>query len=207
MRAENSPSGRRGSFIEEARRAQIIAAAAQTVAEVGYANASLARIAERADISKSVISYHFDGKDELLTLLVTQFFESAWTHMRSRMDAEATAAGKVRAWVSSELEYYAKHRTDFLAAVDVFVNHRAPDGSRPFDQAAKEEVAALSEVLAAGQRTGEFRAFDPPEVATIIIRCVEGVLSSWVVNEGEDLTAQSAALLEFIDHAIRRQER
>ena len=87
MQTENSTDGRRRSFIEEARRAQIAAAAAETVAEYGYANASLARIAERADVSKSVISYHFDGKDELLTQMVTRFFQETWEHMERRIEA------------------------------------------------------------------------------------------------------------------------
>ena len=40
--------------------------AIEVLAELGYAQTSFARIAERAGISKSVISYHFAGKDELL---------------------------------------------------------------------------------------------------------------------------------------------
>jgi TetR/AcrR family transcriptional regulator, fatty acid metabolism regulator protein len=42
------------SFVSNARRAQIVEAAIETVAEVGYANASLARIAVRPGISKGV---------------------------------------------------------------------------------------------------------------------------------------------------------
>ncbi|MFD6455458.1 TetR family transcriptional regulator, partial [Nocardia sp. NPDC060220] len=52
MRPENKPDGQHRSFIEEARRRQIIAATVEVVSELGYANASLARIAERAGISK-----------------------------------------------------------------------------------------------------------------------------------------------------------
>ena len=55
MRPKDGAGGR-VSFIQAARRRQIIAAAIETA--VGYGQASLARIAEHADISKSVISYH-----------------------------------------------------------------------------------------------------------------------------------------------------
>ena len=50
------------SFIEKARRTQIIECAIETIAEVGYAQASLGQIAKRAQISKGVISYHFANK-------------------------------------------------------------------------------------------------------------------------------------------------
>jgi AcrR family transcriptional regulator len=208
MRPNNSPDGRqRPSFIEEARRAQIIAAAAETVAAVGYANASLARIAEQAGISKSVISYHFSGKDELMTLVATQFFEKTWEHMAPHIEAATTSAGKLQAWVGSQLDYFGRHRSAFLAMTDIVVGHRAPDGSRPFADAEHEELAALAGILEQGQRDGEFRDFDPWSVATIIVRCTEGVLASWALDEQVDLEAQTAALLEFIDHAIRQDER
>src|SRR6202453_4771003 len=46
------------TFIETARRAQIVAAAIDTIAELGYAQASFARIADRVGISRGLISYH-----------------------------------------------------------------------------------------------------------------------------------------------------
>ncbi|HLR95633.1 MAG TPA: TetR/AcrR family transcriptional regulator [Jiangellaceae bacterium] len=204
MRPERRPNGRDRSFTEEARRAQIVTAAAQAVAKWGYANASLSRIADQAGTSKSVISYHFTGKDELLTLMVTQFFEQTWQYMEGRIEAATTSAGKVQAWVRSQLEYFAQHRTAFLAMSDIVVSHRADDGSRPFADAEDEEVDALAETLAEGQRAGEFRDFDPRSVATILIRCTEGVLGSWAMDEDVDLDAQTTVLVDFIDHAIRR---
>lgn len=204
MRSETDPDGRtRYTFIEAARRSQIVEAAAETVADVGYANVSLSRIAERAGISKSVISYHFSGKDEVLTQVANRFFEQTWEYMASRIEAETTPTGKVRAWIGSQLEYFNGHRAGFLAMVEIVMNHRAPDGSRVFADAEHEEVAELARILRTGQRHGEFRDFDPRRVATIVIRCTEGVLSSWAIDDSIDLDAQSAVLLDFIDHAIR----
>src|SRR5690625_1596343 len=201
MRPERRPNGRDRSFTEEARRAQIVTAAAQAVAKWGYANASLSRIADQAGTSKSVISYHFSGKDELLTLMVTQFFEQTGQYMEARIEAATTSGAKVQAWVGSQFEYFAQHRTAFLAMSDTVASHRAADGSRPFVDAEEEEVDALADILAAGQRAGEFREFDPRSVATIVIRCTEGVLGSWAMDDSVDLEAQTTELLDFIDHA------
>ena len=57
MRAK-APDGRR-TFTDLARRAQIAQCAAEAIAEVGYADASMAEIARRAGVAKSVVSYHF----------------------------------------------------------------------------------------------------------------------------------------------------
>ena len=45
-RIDDPPTPRRPSFIERARRAQIVHAAIETIAEVGYAHATFARIAD-----------------------------------------------------------------------------------------------------------------------------------------------------------------
>lgn len=205
MRPENRPGGReRPTFIEQARRAQILAAASRTVADVGYAHASLARIAAEAGVSKSVISYHFAGKDELLVRLVTEFFEATWDHMAGQLSAQPTAMGKIRAWIRGQLDYFGQHRTRFLAMAEIVAHHRAPDGSRPFAGDEAEELDALTEILEEGQRGGEFRDFDARSVAAIVIQCTEGVLGRWALDDGVDLEKQAADLVDFIDHAIRR---
>jgi AcrR family transcriptional regulator len=73
-----------------ARRAQIIAVAVDTIAELGYGQASLARIAERAGTSKGVICYHFAGKDELVRDLVADVVTMAEAYLRPLVSAETT---------------------------------------------------------------------------------------------------------------------
>ena len=144
MESGTRTNGRSGSFIEAARRAQIVDAATLVVAEVGYANTSLARIAERAGVSKSVISYHFDGKQDLLAQVAGAFFEHAWEHMAPRIEAATTATERIAAWITAECEYFAAHRSQFLAMTEVVMNHRTSDGSRPFAVDEAEEVEAIS---------------------------------------------------------------
>lgn len=64
----------------------------------------------------------------------------------------------------------------------------------------------MVEILRAGQRDGEFREFDPLAIATIVIRCTEGRLGSWALDDSTDLEVQTDALLDFIDHAIRQDD-
>lgn len=208
MQTENRPLGRkRSSFIEQARREQVIKAAAETVAQFGYVNTSLARIAEQAGISKSVISYHFEGKGELMVLVAEQFIEATAEHMFAGVEAEPTVSGQVSAWISGQVEYYAAHRAGFLAMSDIIVNHRSADGSSPFAGPLNEEVEELTKVLRRGQEEGEFREFDAKGTAGIILRSAEGLISSWAMDESVDLTSQLDTLLDFIHHAIRREDR
>ncbi|HEX5408105.1 MAG TPA: helix-turn-helix domain-containing protein, partial [Pseudonocardiaceae bacterium] len=69
MRSNNEPSGR--TFADEARRKQLVECAIEVIAEQGFAQASLARIAQRAGVAKSVVLYHFANKDELVEQVLT----------------------------------------------------------------------------------------------------------------------------------------
>ncbi|HIY86946.1 MAG TPA: TetR/AcrR family transcriptional regulator [Candidatus Yaniella excrementavium] len=203
MQSETDPKDQRPiSFIEQARRDQIIAAAAETVAAVGYAHASLARIATTAGISKGVVTYHFRSKDEILRLVVTRFFDQAWAYMEPRITAEATAVEQIKMWIRTELEYFGSHRTEFLAMSDIVANHRDAEGDHAFANEFEEEVSGLTDLLLQGQHDGQLRDFDVVSVANIILRCLEGVLTSWALDSSVNLDDQIPVLLDFIDHAI-----
>ncbi|MFI2610947.1 TetR/AcrR family transcriptional regulator [Kitasatospora sp. NPDC018619] len=101
-----SPSGR--SFVTDARRAQIIAAAIETVAELGYARASFAQIAKRARISSvRLISYHFDDKEDLFQSVVDTVQDEARAFMQPRIRAHtepaAMLAASIEPWGSRTL--------------------------------------------------------------------------------------------------------
>jgi TetR/AcrR family transcriptional regulator, fatty acid metabolism regulator protein len=179
MWSEASPAGQQPgkTFTETARRAQIIAAAIDTIAELGYGQASLARIAETAGTSKGVIIYHFGGKDELIRELVAELVARGVAYMSPRIDAEPTGAGKLRAYIESNLAFMRENRNHVVAIVEIVLNARAADGSRLYDLAVQDEgVAALQQLLAYFQGTGEFRpGFDPHVVAMAIRAAINAV--------------------------------
>src|SRR5215469_15897895 len=190
MRSKTDPSGQQSgrTFTEIARRAQIMAAAIDTIAELGYGQASLARIAEAADTSKGVIIYHFGGKDELIKELVADLVARAGTYMRPRIEAEQTGAGMLRALIESNLAFMAENRNHVVATVEIALNARAADGSRLYDSAYHEmSVAAVRELLAHFQGTGEFLdTFDPLVMAGAVRAAIDGVASLLARDPGFD---------------------
>jgi AcrR family transcriptional regulator len=206
MRPDDSPSGRkRNPIIEEARRAQIIAATIETLATAGYAQASLAQIAQNADISKSVISYHFSGKDDLLAQVVTQINEDTWAFIEPRLAAETSAAGKLQAYIEANLQYMKTHRASLLAVITVVGNLRADDGSLRIAPSTDESVITLlTGILENGLRDGEFRDLDPRVIAVTVGQALVGVLGEWAMSPDVDLDAYAAELVALFDHATRK---
>jgi len=210
MWSETSPTGQKTgrTFTETARRAQIIKAAIDTIAELGYGQASLARIAETADTSKGVIIYHFGGKDELIRELVAEVVARGVAYMEPRIDAEPTGAGKLRAYIESNLAFMRENRNHMAAIVEIVLNARAADGSRLYDFAVQDEgVAALQQLLAYFQGTGEFRAgFDPHVMAMAIRAAINAVPAQLARGSALDIGHHAHELADLFHIATRLAE-
>ena len=128
MTARSAPARR--SFIEQARREQIVAAAIDVLYESGFAATSLAAIAGRIGVSKGVISYHFASKDELLREVVADVLTEASQYMRPRIEAAGSALDALRVYVTSNLSYISAQRRKIMAFTEI-LNGMPPGGTEP----------------------------------------------------------------------------
>jgi len=207
MRSESSPIGQESTqtFTETERRAQIVAAAIDTIAELGYGQASLARIAETAGTSKGVIIYHFGGKDELMRELVAEVVARGVAYMEPQIDAEPTGAGKLRAYIESNLAFMGENRNHMVAIFEIALNARAADGSRLYDVSVQDAgVAALEQLLAYFQGTGEFRAgFDPHVMAMVIRAAINAVPAQLARDPALDVAHHAREIADMFHIATR----
>jgi len=207
MRSKNNPIGQETTrtFTETARRAQIVAAAIDTIAELGYGQASLARIAETAGTSKGVIIYHFGGKDELMRELVAEVVARGVAYMEPQIDAEPTGAGKLRAYIESNLAFMGENRNHMVAIFEIALNARAADGSRLYDVSVQDAgVAALEQLLAYFQGTGEFRAgFDPHVMAMAIRAAINAVPAQLARDPALDVAHHAREIADMFHIATR----
>jgi AcrR family transcriptional regulator len=203
MRSKDSDDSR--SFVTNARRAQIVAAAIDTVAEVGYANASLSRIAVRLGISKGVISYHFAGKDDLITEIVTQVLQQARAYMQPRIEAQTTGPDMLRAYVESNLEFIRDNPNQLRAIVEI-ARATFADAHRPFGGNRDGAVHILAELLARFQSDGDFRRdFDPSSMA-MAIRAVIDVAPSRLTDPEFDIDKYAHEAVTLFHLATRATE-
>ncbi|WP_024804792.1 TetR/AcrR family transcriptional regulator [Nocardia sp. BMG51109] len=207
MRPENGPGGQR-SFIEEARRRQIIAAAVEVISEAGYASASLARIAQHAGISKGVISYHFDGKDDLMTQLVIQLYVAGAERVGPAVAAATGAREQLLAYIGSNLEFIDANRRYVAALTDVVFNLRDAEGRPRFAGADDEAeiVGPLIDLLRDGQRSGEFGEFDPAVTARLIRDSIDGAAGRASREPDFDMGAYAAHMCRLYDMATRKDQ-
>ncbi|WP_241779942.1 TetR/AcrR family transcriptional regulator [Streptomyces natalensis] len=199
------------SFIEKARRAQIVDAAVETIAARGFAKASLAQIAERAGISKGVISYHFAGKDELIELVVEQVYERIGAFVGPRMEEQKEregGGGWLRVYIQSVAEYMAGHRVQLTALGEIFGNFRKGDGAPRYDVVTSESLyVALEEGFREGQERGDFRPFDVRTMAVSLQSGIDAMFAYWSAYPEHDLAAHARELADLFEHATRAEGR
>jgi AcrR family transcriptional regulator len=198
---------RERTFIETARRAQIVAAAIDTIAEVGYARASLARIAARLGISRGLISYHFAGKDDLIKQVVLEILEQAKAYMRPRIVAQAsTGSGFLRAYIESNLAFMREHRNHMVAIVEIARGGLIVDGQQRFygDADVDEAVNILEQHLARFQSQGELRPDFEPRVMAVAVRAAIDAVPRRVAHDaGLDIESYATEIATVFHLATR----
>jgi TetR/AcrR family transcriptional regulator, fatty acid metabolism regulator protein len=195
------------TFIEDARRAQIITCTIDVLAEYGYAQTSFARIAERAEISKSVILYYFVGKDELLSAVVDSVYVAGAKYMKPRIEAEGSTQAMLCTYVRSNLEFNRDHAKEIAAVTEILVNARGRDGAPRFvggPARPERATAILQALLCRGQLDGDFADFDTRIMAWAIRNLIEGVNRQRLLDPAFDFTRVIDELPKLVDRATRK---
>jgi AcrR family transcriptional regulator len=198
MRSNDADDNR--SFVNSARRAQIVEAAIETLAEVGYANASLSRIAVRLGISKGVISYHFAGKDDLIAEIVSQVLQRAWAHIQPRIEAQTTGREMLRAYIESHFEFMRDNPKQLTAVVEI-VRATIAGAKSPFTGDRDGAVHMLAELLTRFQAAGDLRVDFDPNAMAIAIRAVIDAAPGRLADPSFDIDRYAREAVTSFDRA------
>ncbi|MGI5126621.1 TetR/AcrR family transcriptional regulator [Pseudonocardia sp. CA-107938] len=161
------------TFTESGRRAQIVTAAIEVIAEVGYANASFSRIAKHAGLSSTgMISYHFAGKDDLLNACIAEIEEVTGAYMQPRVDAAEGHVAQLRAYVESNVALVGEHPAPVRALIDLVRNAGSQSAS------VNERLALFERHFRDGQAAGAFRSFDVRTTALALMAGLDAVVAT-----------------------------
>ncbi|CCH27937.1 TetR/AcrR family transcriptional regulator [Actinosynnema sp. NPDC047251] len=183
------------SVTEQARRAQIVGAAVEVLAEVGYAAMSFKLIAARAGLSSTgLISYHFRSRQELVDEVSADVLRRFAEFVLGFLDRSDTATGELRAFLRANLRFMRDHRTLMVALTQV-----RPHASGPGPE---DDLRGMADLLRAGQAAGEFRAFDADTVAIFVLALRNGVLARSAEDPGLDLDLCERELWTVVELAV-----
>lgn len=141
-------------------RAALFAAAAVEFAERGYDAAGVDRIAARARLNKAMLYYHFGSKRGLYVEVLRDMFRAVGTRVRAIADGAGTAPEKMDRWIATIVEE-AGARPWFPPIMLRELASGAPHFDEDTFGMMNAVFAGVRDIIAQGQRDGDFRDADP----------------------------------------------
>lgn len=194
------------TFVETARRAQIVQAAIATIAELGYPRASLARIGARIGISKGLIGYHFGGKEDLIRQVVAEIIDEGKAYMTPLILAEPPGPSMLRAYIESNIGFMREHPNYMVAIAEIRRNGLTADGEEMFfgEANVNEFAGELEALLARIQTAGGLRSdFNPRVMALAIRSAIDAVARGQAQNPDLDVDTYASEIAHIFDLATR----
>lgn len=190
---------------EAARRAQIVEATIDVIAELGYAKTSFSRIIDKAGLSSTrMISYHFANKHELMTATLTTLIDHHDRFVTEHTVTTDDRPALLRSFLETEIAYLAAYPRHVHAVTEIATNGRDSDGSPLFELVVRDlRVGRLARQLAQGQREGHFTTFDPEIMARTIRSALEGLAQQLLADPDLDLRHYTDELTALFTRATR----
>ncbi|HEX8862300.1 MAG TPA: TetR/AcrR family transcriptional regulator [Actinomycetes bacterium] len=174
--------------LPEARRRQILEAAAQVIGERGLCDTRIVDVAKRAGASPGLVIYYFGSKDRVLAEALAYADEAFFADAANKLSTLPSARDQLVELVASScplgsapdavdswvlwLELWARARRDAEVA-----EHRAR-----LDQQWRK---MLADTVRAGQKAGEFGTLDPDGFAIRLAALIDGLAIAVVLGDPE----------------------
>jgi AcrR family transcriptional regulator len=172
--------------IDHIRRPQILAAAAEVIAERGVAATRIADVAERSGVSPPAVLYWFDSKEKLLAEALTADDDRFYEELGERLDEAATPAERMVALIET-----AAGDGDFALWMELWTWALRDAELR----AARERFdsrwrATIEAVVSEGVTAGEFgtrvgASVDPAQAALAIAALIDGLTVQAALGDPE----------------------
>lgn len=196
------PAGERrasqNSIIADLRKEQIFNAAILTLNDVGYLNASLAKIAKEADISAALISYYFPTKNELIEKLLQVLLQKQEAQVHEKVAKAETPLEMLYIYIRAHLTYSKDFKRENDAMIEIIYNGRDENGIPYYKKFGNDETDLLERIIEAVQRKDGFTEIDPTFLAIMINGAIRGYTMSPNAGEKQDPETYCDELIETV---------
>lgn len=190
--------------VEAERRAQILRATCQVIAESGLRNLRISDVARLAGVSGGTVHYYFDTKQDLAQAAFEDCYERSLERRRWLLDSRADSLTRLRQIVDS----YVPGTPETIEAWKVWVELWAESPRSPRLRELNERLYGdwrriVADIVRDGQSRGQIAAGDPFVLANMLVGMIDG-LAVQVLAGSHTLTAgrMRATCLAFVDNVL-----
>ncbi|MFF8833429.1 TetR/AcrR family transcriptional regulator [Streptomyces sp. NPDC015131] len=156
-------------------RERILTAACEVIADIGFENISMRKVADHAGVSKALLHYHFDTREKLFAEAMTHSFAQTGTYAGDD-GGTAPAAVVLARIVRSMLPTDEELRQDWKLWQELWVRAQRDTAARHLAVDLYDQLHAwVGGAVERGVASGEFTDCDTDAVATLILALSDGL--------------------------------
>jgi AcrR family transcriptional regulator len=192
-----APRRTREDVLRDFRTDQILAAATHVIGKLGFAEASIDRIAEEAGVARSTVYVYFGSKEEILDRCLNRHREGLGARVREAVAAERGIEAQLAAFFRAVLGYVGEVREFFralmaLRGLDPFFG--GGDVSAPALETLREETQRVVDGIFADARAAKVLGPEAEAKARAVLpMLLYGALMRRAMTPGPADAAQEAA--------------
>lgn len=202
MNMQNTPSPSRRELRRQDRREAILAVAAQTFLEQGYAGTTMSGIAATLGGSKGTLWSYFASKEELFAAVIDQVTSAYRTRLTEILDEPSDdMAATLKRFCTSIMEKVTRADSIALHRLVLAEAGRFPEMGQIFYQRAPRLThTMLSTFLLRAMEKGQLRQEEPIQVARLLVSlCLSGCHQKLLMGLIE--TASADMIAEDVERA------
>ncbi|OKL38390.1 TetR/AcrR family transcriptional regulator [Domibacillus mangrovi] len=187
---------------------QIIDAAVIAIAENGYHQAQVSKIARQAGVADGTIYLYFKNKEDILISLFQEKVGMFAVKMRESIQIKAKAAEQLRMLVENHFTMLTED--PHLAVVTQLELRQSNKELRlKINEVLKEYFLLIDQILQDGIDNGEFRSNLNIRLARqMIFGTLDEMITTWVMNDQKyDLTASAPDVVEMLLNGFSAEKR
>jgi AcrR family transcriptional regulator len=166
---------------QEVRRKQLIKATFEEVAEKGFHEVTLEDIAVRAGVSKGVLLYYFDSKEDLFHAAFARTIMSLGERLRAAISGARSAEDKLRAFLDTVFVGPQANRRFYQVFIDCLSLGTRQERFEKLNAGFYHNCVKMdADIVQQGIREGVFRRDADPAVLRAIF---EGLMLQWLFDE------------------------
>jgi AcrR family transcriptional regulator len=194
--------------LKDFRTAEILDAARRVIGELGYADASMERIAQEAGVAKGTLYLYFKNKQSLLLAALELGYEELVSRTRSATGRARGSEEKLRQVAETFVEHSSEHRSFYRALQEPDLG---PDALSHVSERMRDLLDGYVELLRGtverGIRKGELRPVDPRRAASVFVEILRGVVTARVRATDPDSVANDVdRVLDLFLHGVSAGE-
>jgi TetR/AcrR family fatty acid metabolism transcriptional regulator len=174
---------------------QIIDAAVIAIAENGYHQAQVAKIAKQAGVADGTIYLYFKNKEDILISLFEEKMGNFVEKINEKLAGKETAAEKLLMLIETHFKLLsADHHLAIVTQLEIRQSNK--ELRLKINDILKGYLSVIDRILFEGKETGEFSSdLDVRLARQMIFGTIDETVTSWVMNEERyDLNALASSV-------------